>query len=201
MKHILPLTLVILATPIAAMAGGMAQPVTEPPVAAPAPVVAEQPVDWSGFYTGLSLGIGKSSTSPSGNDGTMRIAGANLGYRMDMGKAIVGGELSYDKTDIGETASATSSTIKNAAALKLMVGTDIGRTLVYGTVGVSRADASVAGVSGSDTGYTAGIGADYALNQQWTVGGELATARYNDFNNSGVDLKDTTLKVKLGFRF
>lgn len=202
MKLIAPLSLILLGAPMAAMAGGMAAPVTEPPVTAPVPAaVAEQPVDWGGFYGGLSLGLGHSSGSVTGNGGDMGIAGVNLGYRYDMGKAIVGGELSYDKDNVGKSNSTTGSQINNTAALKLLVGTDIGRTLVYGTVGVAHADARLGGVSGSDTGYTAGIGADYALNQQWTLGGELAADRYNNFNGSGVDLKDTTLKVKVGFRF
>lgn len=202
MKHIAPLTLIFLAAPLAAMAGGMAAPVTEPPVASPAPVAAAEPsVDWTGFYGGMSLGVGHSFGNVAGNSGKMRIAGANLGYRTDIGKMIVGGELSYDKDNIGKSNSTTGSQINNTTALKLQVGTDIGRTLVYGSAGVARADARVGGVTGTDTGYTVGVGADYALTQQWTLGGEVATDRYKNFNNSGVDLKDTTLKVKLGFRF
>ena len=200
MKHIAPLTLILLGAPIAAMAGGVAVPVAEPQIAAPM-AVAPQPTDWTGFYTGLSLGMGNSYGSTAGNGGNMGIAGVNLGYRRDMGRVVLGGELSYDKDDIKQGSSGSGSAIKNTTALKLTVGMPVGRALVYGALGVARADASLAGVSATDTGYTAGIGADYAVTDKWTIGGELAMDRYNDFNNTGVDLKDTTLKVKVGLRF
>ncbi|OYZ99477.1 MAG: hypothetical protein B7Y02_19190 [Rhodobacterales bacterium 17-64-5] len=65
----------------------------------------------------------------------------------------------------------------------------------------ARSNATVSGVSGTDTGYSVGVGADYALTQQWTLGGELTSTRYNNFKSTGVTLKDTSLAVKVGFRF
>lgn len=200
MKRIALSALVILAAPVAAMAGGPATPTVEPTVSMPAPVMqAVQPGDWTGFYSGVSLGYGKSTAKPLGQDGKLHIGGVNLGYRSQMGTLVLGGELSYDRDNI--TVGTADRTIKNTTALKLIVGKDFGQTLVYGDVGVARAKATLAGVSGTDTGYTMGIGADYALNQQWTIGGEVSANRYNDFNNSGVTLKDTALTVKLGYRF
>lgn len=200
MKSTALLTILFLGAPIAAMAGGMAAPVAEPPVSAPAPVIpVVQSGDWTGFYSGVSLGYGKSYTKGIQQDGTMHIGGLNLGYRYDMGKVVVGGELSFDKDNIN--VGAGSRTINNTTALKLIVGTDLGRTLVYGTVGAARADATLAGVKASYTGYTVGIGADYALTKQFTIGGELSTNRYNNFNGSGVTLKDTAVAMKVGFRF
>ena len=200
MKSTALLTILFLGAPIAAMAGGMAAPVAEPPVSVPAPVIpVAQSGNWTGFYSGVSLGYGKSYTKGIQQDGTMHIGGLNLGYRYDMGKVVVGGELSFDKDNIN--VGAGSRTINNTTALKLIVGTDLGRTLVYGTVGAARADATLAGVKASDTGYTVGIGADYALTKQFTIGGELSTNRYNNFNGSGVTLKDTAVAMKVGFRF
>lgn len=200
MKHTALLALIILGTPIAAMAGGMAAPVTEPQVTAVAPVMTNAPAyDWTGFYSGVSLGFGKSYTSGIKQDGTLHIGGVNLGYRHDYGSFVVGGELSYDKDNINVGSS--RKTINNTTALKLIAGTNLGRTLVYGTVGVARANATLAGVAASDTGYSVGIGADYALSQQWTIGGELSANRYNNFNKSGVTLKDTALEMKVGYRF
>lgn len=201
MKHTAVLALALLATPFAAMAGGPAAPTIEPTVAAPVPVAPPpQAVDWTGYYTGLSLGHGKSYANVSGQDGTLGIGGVNLGYRKDLGQVVIGGELSYDKDNF-RTSGNSNSAFKNTTALKMIVGTNLGRTLVYGTVGLAQSDATVAGTSGSDHGYTAGIGADYALNQQWTVGGELSTDRYNNFDNTGIDLKNTAVKVKIGYRF
>lgn len=197
MKLIAPLTMIFLAAPFAAMAGGAEIPVAEPQIAAPV-AMAPQSTDWTGFYAGLSFGAGNSYGSTAGSGGDMGVAGVNLGYRRDMGRVVVGGELSYDKDDIGQDGTG----ISNTAALKLTVGTPVGeRTLVYGLLGASRAEATLGGVSGTDIGYTAGLGADYALNDKWTIGGEVAMDRYDDFNNSGIDLKDTTMKLKVGMRF
>ncbi len=201
MKKIALATLILLAAPVAAMAGGPAAPVVEPPISAPAPMMMAAPtVDWTGTYAGVKLGYGKSYTSGAlKQGGTMHIAGADLGYRQDMGAYLLGGELSYDRDNIN--VGAADRTINSTAALKLIVGKSMGQTLFYGSLGVARADATLAGVKGSDTGYTAGIGADYALTQKITLGGELSTNRYNNFNGSGVTLKDTAFAVKVGFRF
>jgi opacity protein-like surface antigen len=200
MKHIALSALILLGAPVAAMAGGPATPTIEPMISTPAPVMQiAQSGDWTGLYSGVSLGYGRSETKGLGQDGKMHIGGVNLGYRREMGTVVVGGELSYDRDNIN--VGAADRTINHTTALKLVVGKDLGRTLVYGDVGVARANATLAGVTATDTGYTVGIGADFALNQQWTVGGELSMNRYNDFNNTGVTLKDTAVTVKLGYRF
>ncbi len=207
MKPIALSALILLGAPVAAMAGGPATPTIEPQVIAAAPVMQiTLPGDWTGFYTGASLGYGKSTTKGLGQDGKLHIAGVTLGYRRQMGTIVLGGELSYDRDDIN--VGTADTTIKNTTAVKLIVGKDLGKTLVYGDVGIARAEATVDGVTGTDTGYTVGIGADYALNQQWTIGGELSANRYNNFNGSGVTLKkstvtlkDTALTLKLAYRF
>ena len=200
MKYTALLTLAVLAAPIAAFAGGVAAPVVEPQVTAPAPVIAVvQSGDWTGLYSGVSLGFGKSFTKGIAQDGTLHIAGVNLGYRYNYGTIVVGGELSYSKDNIN--VGLGSRTVNNTTALKLIVGKDLGRTLVYGTVGAARADATLAGVKASDTGFSLGIGADYALTRQWTVGGALEASRFNNFNGTGVRLEDTSLVLKVGYRF
>lgn len=199
MKYIALLTATVLSVPVAAMAGGMAAPVTEPMVIAVAPVMAHVSSDWAGFYTGVSLGFGHSYTSGMQQGGKLHVGGVNVGYRTDMGGLIVGGELSYNKDDIN--VSSTDNTINNTTALKLIVGKSMGQTLIYGTAGVSRANAQIANVSGTDNGYTLGLGADYALNDKWTIGGEVASNRYFNFNNSAVTLKDTTVAMKVSYRF
>lgn len=199
MKHIALLTAAFLGAPIAAMAGGMAVPVTEPVVMAVAPTMAPVSSDWAGFYTGVSIGFGHSYTSGIKQDGKLRSGGVNLGYRADMGGLVLGGELSYSKDDV--KVNAIDNTINNTTELKLIVGKSLGQTLVYGTAGVARANAQIAGVRGTSNGYTLGLGADYALNSKLSIGGELAANRYNNFDKSGVTLKDSTFMMKIGYRF
>jgi outer membrane immunogenic protein len=201
MKRLAPLSLILLMTPFAAMAGGPATPMIEPVVAAPVPMAPVTPnVIWTGSYAGLSLGGGNSYGTAPGNHSTLGIVGVNLGYRNDFGPVVLGGEISYDKDNVWN-GNGNGNTITSTGAIKLILGKSLGQTLVYGTAGFVQAQADVVGVSRSDTGYTFGIGADYALNDKWTVGGELATDRYNKFSNTGYDLNDTTFKVKVGFRF
>jgi outer membrane immunogenic protein len=56
-------------------------------------------------------------------------------------------------------------------------------------------------VSHSDNGWFAGIGADYAINDKWTVGAEVVKNQFDNFDNLGVDADATTASVNVGFRF
>ena len=190
----------IMCMAMAAMAGGMAQPIVEPMVVVPvAPVIIAASGDWTGGYAGAALGYGNLKVSGANADSHEGIAGVNAGYRHDFGMLVLGGELSYSKNDIG--IKGKSNQINSTTAAQLMVGADLGRTLVYVAGGVSQANARIAGTTASDNGYFAGLGADFALNDKWTVGGEVTSGKYNDFHNSGINLKDTSLQIKLGYRF
>jgi outer membrane immunogenic protein len=203
MKRATTLSATIIATALAispAFAGGPAEPIPEP-IVAPAPVI--EPVstggDWGGAYVGAQLGYGKVTSGGAGLDGNGAIGGVHAGYRYDFGKAVVGAELDYDLANVD--LDTPESSLDNVARLKLMAGADLGRTLVYGTIGGAYANATVGGADLSDKGYFAGIGADYALTDQWTVGGEVLAHRFNDFDGSGVDLKATTATVRASFNF
>lgn len=200
MKTLTTLAMIIGASlPVAAQAGGMDQPVVEPVIVQPAaPVYAAPNGDWTGAYVGASLGFGP-FTATGQPDGEEGIAGLNLGYRRDFGTIVLGGELSYSKNDIG--ASAGENQINTSTAAKLMLGADMGRTLVYVSGGASQAEVQLAGGTATDTGYFGGLGVDYALTDSWTVGGEVIASQYNDFDNSGIDIQDTTLNFKVGYRF
>jgi outer membrane immunogenic protein len=191
--------LAALATP--ALAGGPAEPIPEP-VIAPVPVAA--PVNtggaWGGFYVGAGLGYGDVGSSTDTLDGDGILGGLQAGYRHDFGTAVVGGELEYDITDIALGAAGTDQ-LNSVARLKAMAGADLGRTLVYGTAGYASADADVGGTRLSDDGWFAGLGADYALSDRLSVGAEVLTHKFDDFDASGVDLDATTAKARINLRF
>ena len=54
---------------------------------------------------------------------------------------------------------------------------------------------------GLSAGYFGGVGLDYRISPNWTVGGEILAHRFDDFDDSGVDLDATTIGVTTGFRF
>jgi outer membrane immunogenic protein len=53
----------------------------------------------------------------------------------------------------------------------------------------------------SDSGLVYGLGFDYAVNDRWTVGGEVLQHQFDDFDASGNDFDATTIKAKVGLRF
>ncbi|MBL9074571.1 porin family protein [Tabrizicola sp.] len=183
-----------------AFAGGPVA-VAEEPVIVPAaePYVAPG-LDWTGAYVGAQLGYGDVDSNGAGLDGNGWLGGVHAGYRWDLGNWVAGGELSWDKAKI-DLGAAAGDELDSVAALKLMAGREIGNSLVYGTLGAAQAKASVGGADLSDNGLVYGLGFDYAVNDRWTVGGEVLQHNFDDFDASGVDFDATTIKAKVGLRF
>ena len=181
-----------------AFAGGPVAVADEPVIAAAPEVYVAPGLDWTGGYVGAQLGYGDVGSSDDSLDGYGWLGGVHAGYRWDLGNWVAGGELSYDKTDIDMAADAT---LDDVMALKLTAGREIGNSLVYGTLGAAHANATVAGADSSDNGLLYGVGFDYAVNERWTVGGEVLQHQFDDFDGSGVDVDATTLKAKVALRF
>ena len=183
-----------------AFAGGPIAVAEEPAVIPAAEPYVAPGLDWSGAYVGGQLGYGDVDSNGAGLDGNGALGGVHAGYRWDLGNWVAGGELSWDKTsiDLGATA---GDELDSIAALKLMAGREIGNSLVYGTLGAAQAKASVGGADLSDSGMVYGLGFDYAVNDRWTVGGEVLQHQFNDFDATGDDFDATTIKAKVGLRF
>ncbi|MDN5786087.1 outer membrane protein [Pseudorhodobacter sp.] len=179
-----------------AFAGGMTAPVPEP-VITPI-VVAPVTRDWSGFYAGAQLGYGDLSSNVAGLNGDGAIGGLHAGYRADFGQFVLGGELAYNGSniDLGPT-----SKLNSLTQLKLMGGYDLGNALVYATVGGAHASANLGGVKHSDNGYLIGLGMDYAINDSWTIGGEITHNRFNNFDKTGSDIRANVAQIRVGYRF
>lgn len=183
-----------------ALAGGPTVVQSEPVVtAAPAPVVAPS-ADWGGFYAGAQLGYADIGSDGAGLDGNDWLGGIHAGYRWDFGQYVAGAELDYDTASI-DLGSVPGDEIDSIARLKFMGGTEVGNSLIYATAGAARATATVGGNDLSDNGWFIGAGFDTAINDRWTVGGELLQHRFSDFDGRGVDFDATTLKAKVSLRF
>ena len=199
MKNYLFLTTaILLGAP--AFAGGLGDVAPEPEVVAyDAPVQANTGGEWGGGYVGAQLGYGDIKSGGAGLDGNGTIGGVFAGYRADFGQFVAGAELNYDVSDIDLGASAGK--LDNVTRLKLIGGADLGRALVYGTVGAAYAEATVGTATLKDNGYFVGVGVDYMLSDNWSVGGEYLAHRFDDFDNSGVDLKVNTVEAKVSYKF
>ena len=199
MKKIIGLTFLASVLPIAAMAGGMNRPVSAGATDTAVPVILADGIDWTGSYAGAALGFGGVDAAGGKDDAKGSYIALDLGYRRDFGMVVLGGEVSLTKNDLG--VGGNTDQINSSSAAQVMLGADLGRTLVYVSSGIARANATVTSSTGFGTGYSVGLGADVMLNDKFTIGGELVSSKFNDFRNSGVDLKDTSLGMKVGLQF
>lgn len=182
-----------------ALAGGPVTPVAELPVEAPPVVTPAANGDWGGAYVGGQLGYADVGSKGNAVTGDGVLGGVQAGYRWDLGKTVLGVEADVSAADASFDGGAGK--LDSLARVKLQAGYDMGRTLVYATGGAAYAKADVGGASLSDTGYFGGLGADYALNDRWTVGGEVLMHKFDNFDKSGIDADATTAAVKVNFRF
>lgn len=183
----------------AALAGGLGEPQADTVVVAPVAPAPAPGGDWTGFYAGAQLGYADVDSNDAGLDGDDILGGLHGGYRYDFGQAVIGAEIDYDFADI-ELGDGLGS-LDSVARAKLMAGADLGRTLVYGTAGYAYATADVVGTDLEGDGYFLGVGATYAMNDRFTLGGEVLFHTFDDFDDSGVDIDATTLTARASFRF
>ncbi|MBD3788246.1 MAG: outer membrane beta-barrel protein [Sphingomonadales bacterium] len=178
----------------AALAGGYTQPVVEAPVVTPAPALAPR-ANWDGFYAGAQLGYGQTDGGIVDDEGV--VGGLQAGYLRDMGSFVAGGELAYSGANLDDG----TGEINGVTDLKLIGGVPSGQWLYYGALGASHIDADYAGAGYSDVMPFVGLGAKYAVNEQWAVGGELGHRIGNGFDGTGEDLDLTTLNATVSFKF
>ncbi|MBM9595749.1 outer membrane protein [Roseitranquillus sediminis] len=192
---------VVLAVGLAApaWAAGPFEPAPDPVVSAPAPAPAPVIVntDWSGPYFGAQLGWGRAEAD--GDEGDGLIGGLTGGYRQDLGRFVLGGELQYDWADIDLEDDAGQ--LDDVFRVKGIAGYDAGRALIYGSAGWARASGEVAGDSAEDHGWLLGAGVDYLVRDNVAVGGEVTHHSFDDFDDSGTDIDATTLNARVTFRF
>ena len=194
MKRIL-LGTALAATAATATYAGSADPaptepmIVEPVAVAPAPMGG----DWTGAYGGLSFG-NLSAEADGGLDDDESIYGIYGGYDYDFGKFVVGGELDYQT---GEDIELGGVEVDDIFRAKLRGGYDLGRTLVYGTVGAAQLGTNI----GDDTGIVGGVGVEYMVTDQFSVGGEFLAHRFDDFDDTGLDIDANTVSLRGSFRF
>jgi OmpA-OmpF porin, OOP family len=158
-------------------------------------------------------------TNPSGG-----LFGGHLGYDWQFGGIVAGLEGDAEGADVSESLTRAaapafhlSSNMDFDASLRGRLGVAFDRFLIYGTGGVAFGDLdnkyTVSGVSFSNsgvrTGWTAGVGFDYALNPNWLIGAEY---RYTDLGSQsvavpalGATFRDSfnfnAIRVRVSYRF
>lgn len=183
-----------LATP--ALAGSLATPPAEPMIAPPPPAAYAPARDWTGGYVGGQLGLGDLGGDVRGSGG---IGGLYGGYTHDFGTFALGAELGYDRASIGFLNGGAK--LKDATRVKVRGGPTFGDVFAYGAIGAVRASADVGGNTLRDNGWMAGVGMEYAIDRNWSVGGEVMYHRINDFGGTGLRVSPTTAQARVSFRF
>lgn len=173
----------------------------------PAPYV--QPVaafTWTGFYVGGNAGYGWGTTS-FGDPGGF-IAGLQAGYNFQFGSPFVLGietDINYSGMSGGGVGLGYFGTVR------ARLGYSFDRALVYGTGGFAygQGNSDFFGLTSSAnlTGWTLGVGAEYAVDRNWSAKLEylyvdLGSATYGTLAGPVVSGLDANiLRAGVNYRF
>jgi outer membrane immunogenic protein len=200
MKRILIASALALATAAPAFAADLPPPMAPPPRAPVAYVPAAPVFSWTGFYVGLNAGgaFGDSSwTTPAGAVSSFStigaLAGAQIGGNYQIGQFVIGAEADADWQNLrGATASGVCAPaiIGGCAVASNWLATVRGRAgfaadrvLLYITGGgaftnVKPSTGALPYGGGSEAGWTAGGGVEYAFTDNWTAKFEYLYASF-----------------------
>lgn len=226
-------------TLIASSAAHSADFIQPTPQVAPAPVVS--PARWNGFYLGAVGAYGWADTKATLNgpiygDGVDinangGLLGATVGYNWQVNNWVLGVEGDISAGDIGGNNSLTTFFTTTGQYDINWLGTVRGRvgwstsmwgnpTLLYVTGGAAWAGGERhitnpfndnVKTSATHTGWTVGVGAEYAINNRWSLKGEylytdLGTQDYvggfpNNSEVSRVSVKANLFRLGVNFKF
>lgn len=189
------------------LAAMLAGPAAAADLAYPAPAqtyAVAVPFSWTGFYLGGNVGYGwgKADASPD-IDGF--IGGLQAGYNYQVGSFVIGAETDIQYSNV-------SSSVFNLdyfGTIRARAGVAMDQFLVYGTGGFAygRGSYEFAGLTNSqtNTGWTLGVGAEYAITPNWTARLEysyldLGTDTYATVNGP-LEVGLTTNLVRLGANY
>lgn len=144
-------------------------------------------ITWTGFYLGAHAGV---AFDDAGDADEVFAGGFHLGYNWQKhGPWVFGVEGDYSFVD--------AENADYLASIRARVGYAFGNLLVYGTGGVGFIDHDF---FGDLVGWTAGLGVDYKLTQNISLGTE--TLYYNFEEDSGVDDAEVwQVRARLNYHF
>jgi outer membrane immunogenic protein len=212
--------LTALAAPAAMAADLYTPPPAPPPMYSPAPVAG-----WGGFYAGVHAGGGwgtQNPDTPAEFDLDGPYAGVQLGYNFVSNQFLFGLEADASWSGINGVrvtsgpGGTTTEDIDWFGTVRGRLGYVMGDWMPYVTGGWAyssntRTNNGIFGAQTTDashSGWTAGLGAEYAFAPGWSVKGEykyfdFGSATYNWDNGppSDVSLKMSTFEIGLNRHF
>lgn len=204
---------------------------------APAPVAPVAPVlipayTWTGAFVGVNAGYlwGGNDWSNRGGKGDNEgwLAGIFAGFNWQYQQFVLGVDGSWSWTDVGGSGNGRNgnnnvfhyrAALDWQADIRGRAGFAFDRFMIYGAAGVAFADVNSScrgftvngrrgcGNGADDTGWTAGLGAEWAVTNNVILGVEW---KYSDFgtatfraagNSRKVDITDNILQVRAAYKF
>lgn len=191
-------------------AGAMAADLlTTPAPEAAAPASAAH---WDGIYAGVQAGVASVKFNDDeydgyyGGDATGYLLGGQVGVNYHLTDTLVGGveaDAIWNQTIVNPDNWTADLKLEWNASLRARLGLDLGDWLPYVTAGVAFAHAQTDDgtyYKHNPTGWTAGIGVEYALADAISTRVEY---RYTDFGTDdyGYDLRPVEQSLRLGVNF
>lgn len=167
---------------------------------------------WSGPYVSGSLTFGRTSTSSDATGPTVSVSDTATAYSLALGRQLQSGSLIYGgeiaifdvSSDLGPLGNQFG--VDYGLRLSGKVGYDLGQSMIYGTVGLARADFAGSGINTDDTALALGAGVDRRVTDTISLGAEFVYYRFGEVENAGgsgrdADVGVNTLGVKLSYGF
>ena len=168
--------------------------------------------NWSGPYVSGSIGFGRTATSSDATGPTISVSDTAtaysfaVGHQVQSGSLVYGGELAlFDVTsDLGSVGNQFG--VDYGLRLSGKLGYDMGQSLVYGTVGLARADFDGNTINTDGNALALGAGIDLRVTDRINLGAEYVYYRFGEVDGAGgagrdADVSVNTLGVKLSYGF
>lgn len=175
--------------------------------------------DWTGAYgvigvSSISGGVQDFDlgTPISSSDLDGRLATLAVGYNLQSGSLVYGGELAYSSGNTTFPDFPDGNFLDGMIDLKGRVGYAAGKMLWYGTLGYSRTDRTFAGPVTNDPlkldGMSFGVGVDMKVSDRMLVGLEfqqrnlsLEEGEIGGYPTISSDYEVRTIGLRIGYRF
>lgn len=175
------------------------------------PYTVSQPLSnsWMGPYIGGNLGYGWGTVTNAPQDPSGVLGGLQAGYNFQSGQIVLGIEGDIQLTGADDTFAAWKFSNPWFGTLRGRLGYTFNNVLLYGTGGLAFGTLKVetGGFSESQTsaGWTVGVGAEYAINQNWSAKVEYLYVDLSEKNflmtGASNGYQFSTIRVGVNYRF
>ncbi len=169
------------------------------------PLAAQDAAPSSFDWTGPYLGVNQASSTTTITTALFEVdldfdgSGAQLGYLVDRGALVFGGEIAASRLDMFGAVRGDGATHSSARA---MLGYSVHRALLYASAGIGRVEFfDDAGPINMDSGPIFGIGARYAVTDRVSIGLEYTRQSIQDFAGQPFSMASGMYRYSLSYKF